>query len=431
MNALNFKRGASGLGLRIVMSDTCDVVIWALYLNEQQAQEVKKLAGVIAVNPNRPIGTSEIQSSHLIPQKLELAPTQKKFRSKKREQLDIVFDEEADDDLKFISTPRGLSGLEASYSYHQSSGKDIRVFILSPGVTRNHKEFRRPASHVPVIEDVLLTQEAFRTEEDTTHYGTCVISKVGGLETGVVKNALLVPVKIGKSEASVIEAFSLIVTYLKALNIDIVGYHVVVMDVHISTGKTLNNEGEATPDLHILSMVERYLKLLYIKYGTVIVVTAGEVPRGTTNTEIDTYPAALAEFQPIITVGAVNIYDGQAYPWSKGRLGQKLLKISAPGFVTCAGPDPNQIFSELGGHVAAGQVGGLVAYLLSHPAIGFKLRANSLTDPASVPEKVEELIMRLGYSRTKRLPDQNSPPSGPKAIYNWARGEDLGPGTWK
>lgn len=431
MNALNVKRGASGLGLRIVMSDTCDVVIWALYLNKQQAQEVKKLAGVIAVNPNRPIGTSEIQSSHLIPQKLELAPTQKKFRSKKREQLDIVFDEEADDDLKFISTPRGISGLEASYSYHQSSGKDIRVFILSPGVTRNHKEFRRPASHVPVIEDVLLTQEAFRTEEDTTHYGTCVISKVGGLETGVVKNALLVPVKIGKSEASVIEAFSLIVTYLKALNIDIVGYHVVVMDVHISTGKTLNNEGEATPDLHILSMVERYLKLLYIKYGIVIVVTAGEVPKGTTNTEIDTYPAALAEFQPIITVGAVNIYDGQAYPWSKGRLGQKLLKISAPGFVTCVGSDLNQIFSELGGHVAAGQVGGLVAYLLSHPAIGFKLRANSLIDPASVPEKVEELIMRLGYSRTKRLPDQNSPPSGPKAIYNWARGEDLGPGTWK
>lgn len=431
MNALNVERGASGLGLRIAMSDTCDVVIWALFLDKQQVREVEKLPGVIAVNPNRRIGTSEIHSSHLIPQNPALVPTQKKFRSKKREQLEMVFDKEADDDLRFISTPRALSGLEASYSYHQSSGKDIRVFILSPGVTRNHKEFRRPAHHVPVIEDVLLTQEAFRTETDTTYYGTCVISKVGGLETGVVKNALLVPVKVGKTEASVIDAFSLIVNYLKALRIEVVGYHVVVMDVHISTGNTVNDEGESTPDLHILSMVERYLKHLYHKYGTVIVVTAGKIAEGTANTEIDTYPAALAEFQPIITVGAVNIYDGQAYTWSKGRPGQKLLKMSAPGFVTCAGPDPNQIFSELGGHVAAAQVGGLAAYFLSHPAIGFKLRENSLKDPASVPERVEALIMQLGYSRTKQLPDQIALAPGPRAIYNWARGEDVGSGTLK
>lgn len=428
MNALNVKRGASGLGLRIARSDTCDVVIWALSLDKQQVREVEKLAGVTTVNPNRRIGTSEIQSSHLIPPKPGLVPTQKNFRRKKRQQLEMVFDEEADEDLRFISTPRGVNGLEASYSYHQSSGKDIRVFILSPGVTRNHKEFRRPADHVPVIEDVLLTQEALRSETDTTYYGTCVISKVGGLETGVVKNALLVPVKVGKTEASVIEALTLIVHYLKALTIDVVGYHVVVMDVHISTGKTLNDEGEPTPDLHILSMVEKYLKHLYLKYGTVVVVTTGGVPKGTTNIEIDTYPAALAEFQPIITVGAVNIYDGQAYPWSKGRPGQKLLKTSAPGFVTCAGPDPNQIFSELGGHVAAAQVGGLAAYFLSHPDIGYKMRANSLTDPGSVPERVEQLIMQLSYSRTERLPDQITITPGPRAIYNWARGEDTGSG---
>lgn len=415
INALNAERGASGPGLRISTSDTCDVVIWALYLNKEQATEVEKLAGVIAVDPNRRIGTSEIQSSHLIPQKMELAPTQKKFRSKKREQLDMVFDEEADDDLKFISTPRGVNGLAASYSYHRSSGKDIRVFIMTSGLVRNHKEFWRPADHVPVIEDVLLTKEAFRTEQDTTLYGTCVISKVGGLETGVVKNALLVPVKIGESEASVIDGLSLIVLYLKTLKLDVVGYHIVVMDVHITTGKTLNDEGEPVPDLHILSIMEKYLKHLYLKYGTIIVVAAGTVPQGTASTEINTYPAALAEFHPIITVGAVNAFDGQAYSWSKGRPGEKALKISAPGSVTCAGPEPDLIFSEIGGHVAAAQVAGLAAYLLSHPSIGFKMRANSLTDPASVPEAVESLIYQAGYSRIQG--------QTPRAIYNLAGGE--------
>lgn len=396
------------------MSETCDVVIWALYLNKEQAMEVKKFPGVIAVNPNRRIGTSEIQTSHLAPPKMELAPTQKKFRSKKREQPDMVFDEEADDDLKFISTPRDLNGLAVSYSYHQSSGKDIRVFIMTSGVVRNHKEFRRPTDHTPVIEDVLLTKEAFRTEHDTTLYGTCVISKVGGLETGVVKNALLVPVKIGESEASVIDGLSLIASYLKTLKVDIVGYHIVVMDVHITTGETLNDDGERVPDLHILSLVEMYLKHLYLKYGTIIVVAAGTVPQGTTNTEIDTYPAALAEFHPIITVGAVSTFDGQAYSWSKGRPGEKALKISAPGSVTCAGPEPDLIFSELGGHVAAAQVAGLAAYFLSHPAIGFKMRANSLADPASVPEAVERLIFQAGYSRIQG--------QTPTAIYNLAGG---------
>lgn len=388
-----------------------------VYRSKEQVREVEKLDGVIGVNPNRRIETSEIQSSHLIPQKLELAPTQKKFRSKKREQDDMVFDEEADDDLKFVSTPRGVNGLAACYSYHRSSGNDIRVFIMTSGILRNHKEFRRPAGHASIIEDVLLTKEAFRTEEDTTLYGTCVISKVGGLETGVVKNALLVPVKIGESEASVIEGLSLIVLYLKALKVDVVGYHVVVMDVHITTGKPLNIEGEPTPDIHILLMVERYLRHLYLKYGTIIVVAAGTAPQGTTNTEINTYPAALAEFHPIITVGAVSTFDGQAYSWSKGRPGQKALKISAPGSVTCAGPEPDLIFSELGGHVAAAQVAGLAAYFLSHPAIGFILRANSLADPASVPEAVEKLIFQVGYSRTQG--------QTPRAIYNWAGGEDL------
>lgn len=346
---------------------------------------------------------------------MELAPTPKEFRSKKREQLDMVFDEEADDDLKFISTPSGVNGLAVSYSYHRSSGKDIRVFIMTSGLVRNHKEFQRPADHVPVIEDVLLTQEAFRTEQDTTLYGTCVISKVGGLETGVVKNALLVPVKIGESEASFIDGLSLIALYLKALKIDVVGYHIIVMDVHISTSKTLNDEGEPIPDLHILSIVEKYLKHLYLKYGTIIVVATGTVPQGTTSTEINTYPAALAEFYPIITVGAVNTFDGQAYSWSKGRPGEKALKISAPGSVTCAGPEPDLIFSELGGHVAAAQVAGLAAYFLSHPTIGFKMRANSLADPASVPEAVERLIYQAGYSRIQG--------QTPRAIYNLAGGE--------
>lgn len=385
----NKRAAMTGLGLRISTSTLCDVIFFAGQLTPAQIETAKKLPGVEAIVPNQSIelGDSSSTSEHDIQDPVGAPLPFKRSHLEKRDR--VIRDSAAFEDLRFISTPPKVPVLSNDYSYYDYAGGGVVVIMIDAGVNILHEEFKsRPR---PVIQHYIYALDTSQEPDEHSKTGSCRVSKVVGPKYGVAKEVDVVIAKILKSMGSVIDAISKVCEFLKSKAFEgqsVAGYHVMTMTIHWPSMDALPRH-----------RFELFLSILVKYYQVVVVFNAGSDPTRT-NAEVSEWPAILSKTYDVITVGAVNAKTGKTYPWTPTGTG---LITSAPGNVQCAwyspgdGPiDYQQPYYKSGTDVAAAQVAGLVAYILSLPDEGPFVRS----DPDGVPRAMKGLIRsRYAYIR--------------------------------
>lgn len=116
-----------------------------------------------------------------------------------------------------------------------------------------------------------------------------------------------------------------------------------------------------------------------------VIVTSAGFKSEDTFADIDTYPALLSRTNDIITMGnviaSIGPNNGARYNWSPGG---DVLTVSAPGNAACMGLGLVLVVEALGNHILTGIVSGLVAYFLSLPDLGTRLRRKYKTPKAAI-----------------------------------------------
>lgn len=133
-------------------------------------------------------------------------------------------------------------------------------------------------------------------------------------------------------------------------------------------------------DPGITSQLEGVLDTITRFHQVVVVVQAGEDPTGT-NANIDKWPGANESRTGLIVVGAMDVFTGRMYPFSQAG---RHLTVNAPGHSECAIGEEDGYTFTTGTDVAAAQVAGLVAYLLSLRDLDEILRTSQSTIPLNM-----------------------------------------------
>lgn len=362
MNDQNILAGMAGRGLRISMSDICDVLFFAIPLTVNQIQDIEKQTGVRFVRPNQDLymegtlGGSDLDSDPADMPVLTAPgnPLQERDR--------IVTDRSAWEDLRFISTPRN-SELSSDYFYYSNAGRDVTIFAVDRGANILHDEFVTMTGQRSLLEDIIYAMDTSGLPDDEDNLGTCCTSKIVGQKYGVAKRAKVMIAKVSPTLGSVIDVLVQIANYLNQKSFrqeNVKGYH--VMSIMIQWD---NSDPQTT------EVLEEILNILVTYYQLVVVVPAGMDLTGK-NSDINMWPATAERRHEIIGVGAVEVRRSKLFSFSRGG---PFLSVNAPGLVKCA---RNQAGSSSiirhGTDVAAAQVAGLVAYLLSLDDIGPQLR---------------------------------------------------------
>lgn len=370
-----------------IADDDCGVVFWAGEFTEESAETIRKTNGVLGVEPDIPLyDTSSKDFRKLKTKKFRSGGSESPIR--KRDTL-ITQPPPVSTDLSFVSNPPNHIG--DGYVYYSEAGEGINVYVIDTGADALNKDFSSG-----VIKRWIYTSSVPRTEPemDLEGHGTCVASKVAGIEYGVAKKASLIIVKIAKVCHSLLEALVSILNDLrrrKKAGENIAGYNVITIQKQTGAGKKVSKLTTALMKILISAIME--------KYAVVIVCAAGNDAR-----EVDSLPSSFSLTLPLIVVGGVDPDTGDRTMDSNFG---PVVTVSAPSEVICASPRDESGWAKQGTSFAAPAVAGLVAYFLSSQDVGPMLRRT----PGLIVQAVKQYIMDSAYIR---------PDGIDKAIWNRA-----------
>ncbi|KAJ4190530.1 hypothetical protein NW759_016729 [Fusarium solani] len=116
---------------------------------------------------------------------------------------DLVQQPNAPDDLVIVSQFQGQpqSWYRSNYVYDRSGGEGIHVYIVDSGANLNHGEFIGGSDIASRARFLHARPEVVASDDDTggkKGHGTCMLSRIGGHNFGVAKNANPVIVRLPK-----------------------------------------------------------------------------------------------------------------------------------------------------------------------------------------------------------------------------------------
>ncbi|MCJ1462530.1 hypothetical protein MMC07_001132 [Pseudocyphellaria aurata] len=397
MDGENVLAGKGGPGIRISTFYLCDVYFFAVPLTKKQVQEIEAKPGVKIVRPNRFLSAIQDVPETSDPEDSDSATTPEltapKSQFKERDQ--IVADEDAWNDLKFISTPRG-SQLSSAYFYNSMAGQDVEIIAIDSGINHWHDEFVTATGGSSVIASQIYAMDSARLEDDYDNLGTCRTSKMVGRTIGVARSAKVKAAKIAPQLSSLLDVFVKVANYLRDRYVAgdrILGFE--VMSIMIQW----DND-----DAFLTEQFEEILDLLITEYQIVVVVPAGNDFQSAVHSDINMWPATSAARHNIIVVGGVKVRSGRTYAFSRGG---PFLTVNAPGLVLCARNSrvTDRYMLKRGTDVAAALVAGLIADLLSRDDLGPRFRAGietQMTDQ-TVAQRVKTYLRFIAsYKRNER-----------------------------
>ena len=358
-----------------ITDDDCGVIFWAGDFTEESVDTIRKTNGVLGVEPDVPLYDTSNKDLREVRAKKKRSGESESHTSK-RDTL-IVQRPPVSKDLSFVSDPPNHIG--DGYAYYSAAGEGINVYVIETGADARNKDFSSG-----VIKRWIYTSSVPRTEPevDWEGHGTCVASKVAGLEYGVAKKASLIMVKIARVCHSLLEALVSVLNDLRRrrkAGENIAGYNVITIQHGTGPGRKVSKLTTALMKMLISAIME--------KYAVVIVCAAGNDAR-----EVDSLPSLFSPMLPLIVVGGVDPDTGDRTMDSNFG---PAVTVSAPAEVVCASPWDGSGWAKQGTSFAASAVAGLVAYFLSSQDVGPMLRKK----PGLIVQAVKQYIMDSAYIR--------------------------------
>ncbi|CCF36568.1 hypothetical protein CH063_08108 [Colletotrichum higginsianum] len=296
----------------------------------------------------------------------------------------VVRQNKAPTALVVISQPPRVDIKELkSYSYDESAGTGVTVYVVDHGYYTRNSEYTRMAVPPRWIFAGSQSQKQVREDLHRHGHGSCVGSKVNGPKYGTAKNVNLVIVKAATVAWETDDALRRVLEDVKRRKLQ---------------GKAVISLARGRHDEAASEELKKLTNEL-IQNDVVIVASSGNdfrdaVERGLVPArEINHWPALMAgQGVPIINVGAVD-NTGKNASFSQGG---PLVHVMAPGVgVRCAS---NSFFFRSqrvdGTSFASPAVAGLAAYLLAlgkHP---------ELRQTGRVAANMKELLIEMSYRRS-------------------------------
>lgn len=374
------------------LKDQGAVFFWLARLTQQQVDSLKQggSTSIKAIMDN--IYYKTFGSVSESPQTKEPPPMKQKrrFEFEKRKTMAVKKQLVDDISLSFLSTGPSHSINTNFYSYLSPAGAKVMVYVIASGLEVQDMEFNRARRRWIYGLGVVET-ETDASNPLTERYGTCLAQKIAGKTFGVAKQSDLVIVKTLSNAASFIDALSKIIFDLdsrKSKGLRTKGRSV------ISFAGSIKPRSKFEEAILVVELQPLISKLVN-DFQAVFVTSAGFNSEDTF-ADIDTYPALLSRTNDIITVGSViasiGPNNGARYSWSPGG---DAMTVSAPGNAACMGFGWGYLVVEaLGNHISTGIVSGLVAYFLSLPDLGERLRRKYRT-----PKAVIGYLRSMSYRR--------------------------------
>lgn len=410
----------AGTEISTTIDDDCGEIFWTGKLTEKGVDYMRSKDGVLGVEDDLPVEyageratASEAQahgrnSYHTAAgegegstkneyERASSASSIKKImarrdKSQKRGDKIIVQSRATtSESLAFVSTAPGYK-LSRNFFYYSAAGEGITVYIIDSGVNPTHPEFR-----LGVIKRWIYAFDCGPPESDhhIDGHGSCIASKIAGVESGVAKKASLVIVKAMPEVSSSLDGLMKVSNDIRKRELQggesLPGYSVLTIAWRIK----LPPGGGSLIQETLTRLTYRMIK----SYGLVIVTAASKDQAPIPDFD---FPDSLVDSLPIIEVGAADWKTGKTLPWSRGH--PVSLPVTAPGVVLCAagggagaegGGENNGLVVQKGSSFAAAAVAGLAAYFLSLDDVGPMLRK----DPENVPNAVKEYILKTAYIR--------------------------------
>lgn len=396
----------AGTEISTTVDDDCGELFWTGKLTEEGVDHMRSNYGVLGVEDDVPVElageTASAQDGNSYHGARERSTNEYERRSgsiknmathqsQKRDTIIVQDPLTTTDSLAFISTAPGYP--VSHYVYYSAAGEGITVYVVDSGANPTNSEFRSG-----VIKRWIYAFDSAPQESDhhMDGHGSCIASKIAGVESGVAKKASLVIVKAMPDMSSSLDVLAKVANDLRKRDLggeSLPGYNVLTITWRIGF-----RPGEG-------GLIQETLTALIAKmisiYGLVIVCAAS---KGPTSIQKFDFPSSLAVSLPIVEVGAADSKNGETFPWSSG---DPLLTVTAPGVVLCAGLEGGLV-EQKGSSFAAAAVGGLAAYFLSLDDVGPMLRRKT----SKVPNAVKEYIVKIAYIR---------PRAKDRAIWNGLR----------
>ncbi|KAI7785072.1 hypothetical protein LA080_008107 [Diaporthe eres] len=325
----------------------------------------------------------------------------------------VVKQDNAPTELVMFSQPPlvDLAALK-SYTYDDSAGTDITVYVLDTGYYTKNSEYTGMAKKPRWIFGGAQADNSVEEDLGSDGHGSCAGSKVNGPKYGVAKQVNLVVVKASINIDETLDGLNKIIEDVREKKLQgkaVVNFHarVCVPIPQLVSNHLLICLAVANPSKFTQKMLEYYVNEM-IKEDIVFVTASGnddreEVADGKASAlDVDSYPPLMAASgTPIINVGAVD-NTGKNASFSQGG---PLVHVMAPGQqVQCAA---NSFFSSTqkqdGTSFAAPAVAGLAAHLL---ALG---EYPELYQTGKVAENMKKLLIDMAYQRV---------PDGGQVVFN-------------
>lgn len=387
----------AGTEISTTVDDDCGELFWTGKLTEEGVDSMRSKDGVLGVEDDVSVElageTAKAQGGNSYHGAREGSPNEYERRSGSSKNMAIHQSQKRDtiivqdalttsESLAFVSTAPGYP--ISRYFYYSAAGEGITVYVIDSGANPTHPEFRSG-----VIKRWIYTYDCAPQESDLhiDGHGSCIASKIAGVESGVAKKASLVIVKAMPEMSSSLDALTKVVNDLRKRHLDgetLPGYNVLNIAWRL---KFRQGKGELIQET-LTSLISKMIKV----YGLVIVCAASKGPISIHKFD---FPSSLAMDLPIIEVGAADSKNGETFPWS---IGDPLLTVTAPGVVLCAAGLEEGLVEQKGSSYAAAAVSGLAAYFLSLDDVGPMLRRGT---PDKVPNAVKEYVVKIAYIRPR------------------------------
>ncbi|KAJ3096530.1 serine protease [Phlyctochytrium planicorne] len=272
--------------------------------------------------------------------------------------------------IESVSLP-SISNEQSSYSYPDTAGQNVDVYLLDSGVTVDHPDFEGRARNGPSFADN-------GTTADLTGHGTHLAGVVASKTFGVAKKASIVSVKVLD-----INGTSTTATIVQGIN------YAIANSLKESKPSIINlSLGGSSKDFVLELAISQA-----VLAGIAVTVAAGNEGREG-NACLKSPAGASAAF----AVAAAHVKSDGSVAWAPYSTGGVCVRGIAPGsFIPSLAKDKNErgaIFS--GSSVASTHVAGVMALLLSQKKF------------ASV-DKLYDAVNELSYLDGKGRTVQNTP----------------------